>query len=256
MIVQSIISDGIKNSLEIPKNVKEHEILYISEFFYNSIQGENFVGFPSAFLRLQGCSLHCGYCDTFKVWKNGSGYSMAQLFDLIDQTDLVKKLKNGQHLILTGGSPLKQQKALINFLYLFKLKYLFLPFIEIENECVIMPSKQLIPFIKIWNNSPKLSGSGNPKNFRYKPEILSFLSGLKNSWFKFVVYSENQWNEIEQEYIIPGYIKKEQIILMPIGATKKELEETRKNVVEMAIKYNVRFCDREHIIIWDARIGV
>ncbi|MEA1888406.1 MAG: 7-carboxy-7-deazaguanine synthase QueE, partial [Pseudomonadota bacterium] len=38
--------------------------LRISEIFY-SLQGESrTAGFPTVFIRLTGCPLRCGYCDT------------------------------------------------------------------------------------------------------------------------------------------------------------------------------------------------
>ena len=34
-------------------------ILNIAECFCDTIQGENMVGYPATFLRLQGCTLNC-----------------------------------------------------------------------------------------------------------------------------------------------------------------------------------------------------
>lgn len=33
--------------------------LNVSEFFMDTLQGENFVGYPAAFLRLQNCTQSC-----------------------------------------------------------------------------------------------------------------------------------------------------------------------------------------------------
>ncbi|NOQ49389.1 MAG: 7-carboxy-7-deazaguanine synthase QueE, partial [Nitrosomonadaceae bacterium] len=42
----------------------ETEVLRVSEIFF-SLQGETSrVGLPTIFVRLTGCPLRCGYCDT------------------------------------------------------------------------------------------------------------------------------------------------------------------------------------------------
>lgn len=232
--------------------------LKISEFFMDAIQGEGIsIGAPAAFLRLQGCTLNCIFCDSKSVWKFGNPYSFGELFDMMEKSGLIERLKNGTHLVLTGGSVLKQEKQIEQFLYAFMIKYKFKPFIEIENECTLMPSTNMVgDLIDQWNNSPKLENSQNKKTVRYKPEILKALSGLSNSWFKFVVTDEASWEEIELDFLEPGLIRREQIILMPEGESRKALEKTRMLTAEIAIREGVRFSDREHVILYDLKTGV
>lgn len=235
--------------------------LEISEFFYDTIQGENNVGWPTAFLRLQHCSLDCTYCDTSSVWRYGNTYSFDELFELMEKIDesgknLIQKFKDGQRCVLTGGSPLKQQFQLVQFIKQFEERYHFYPYFEIENECTIMPSNNLIPFIQCWNNSPKLSSSGNLKNQRYKPEIIHNLTLLVNSWFKFVICDRSEWDEIQKDFIDTGLIPKNKIVLMPLGENRVELERNRELTVEISIENNVRYTTREHIVLWDKKTGV
>jgi len=230
--------------------------LNVSEFFCDTIQGENFVGWPAAFLRLQHCTLSCNWCDTSEVWHYGNPYTFNQLFDLMEEADLIRKFKEGQILVVTGGSPLRQQTKLIKFFVAFLKKYDFFPYTEIENECTIMPDSDLYLYINRWNNSPKLRNSGNADWKRYQPEILKQMSSLDNSWFKFVILGEYDWQEIKHDFLDPGYIRKDQIVLMPEGATRVELEMHRKKVVEIAIRENVRYCSREHVVLWDRKTGV
>ena len=233
------------------------DFLKVSEFFCDSIQGEGITaGVPAAFLRLQGCTLNCSYCDTKYAWHSGGEYSFKELNDLIRKVGLDVKLLNGQHLVITGGSPLLQQTMLIMFLDEFEDEFRFLPQIEIENECTIEPHWRIKDKIAVWNNSPKLSNSGVDKALRYFPGILKSMSALHNSWFKFVVSSTKDWNEILEDFLTPGLIKKGQIILMPQGATRKELEKNRELVVDLAVEHNVRYCSREHIILWGNMKGV
>jgi 7-carboxy-7-deazaguanine synthase len=231
--------------------------LDIAEFFCDSIQGENFIGWPSSFLRLQHCTLNCIWCDTQRVWREGNPYTFEEVFSLMEdpQYDLIRKFREGQHLILTGGSPLRQQRELISFFDAFSSRYAFIPFIEIENECTIIPEVALSSRVKLWNNSPKLSHSGNPKPLRYRPEVIKHLASLENAWFKFVIAGTSDWDEIQQDFIDTGLISKNQVVLMPLANSREELHQNRHMVVEMAISHNVRYCSREHVALWDVLTG-
>jgi 7-carboxy-7-deazaguanine synthase len=235
----------------------EFDSLQVSEFFCDTIQGEGVsTGVPSTFLRLKGCTLDCVWCDTAAVWKAGDSYHFIELFLMMSKVGLIERFQNGQHLILTGGSPLKQQDRLINFIDQFISTYGFKPYIEIENECVLMPNDRLIRDITQWNNSPKLANSGMKERARYKPEVIAKTASLPNSWFKFVVETESDWQEIKDHFITTNLIRKDQIILMPCGENQGMLDISRPIAADMAIKHGVRFCDRLHVTIWDKKTGV
>lgn len=237
------------------KKVEGSDKLSVAELFADTIQGEGIsTGVPSTFLRLQGCVLECIFCDTLEVWRYGNEYSFEEIFQMFKDHGLIDKFKLGQHLVLTGGSPLKQQRALANFILAFRDKYGFKPFIEIENECVLEPSNSMILNVDQWNNSPKLANSGMKERVRYKPEIVKKTAYLKNSWFKFVVDCEEDWEEIREFY--SDILTKSQIILMPEGQTQDELNKSREIAVNMSIKHGVRYSDRAHITIWNKKTGV
>jgi 7-carboxy-7-deazaguanine synthase len=255
MEVKTIIEARPDFKKDIPPGT--NDFLEVAEFFCDTIQGEGVnTGVPATFLRMQHCTQNCVWCDTQEVWRYGNPYTFDELFELIEKYGVAGKLMEGQHLVLTGGSPLKQQSRLINFLHKFMEVFDFKPHIEIENECTLMPSKDMIELVDTWNNSPKLENSGNLRILRYQPEILRKLSSLTNSWFKFVISSEKEWKEIEDDFLEPELIAPEQIILMPVGADRKELEQNRESVVDMAIQNNVRYTTREHIVLWDKKTGV
>jgi organic radical activating enzyme len=234
-----------------------NNFLNISEFYYDTIQGEGInAGVPAAFLRLQGCHLGCSYCDSTEVWRYGSPWTFNEIFREIEKTDLPDHLRNGQHLVITGGSPLLQQDRLIEFLYAFKREYGISSVMEIENDCTIEPERCLMILVDIWNNSPKLSSSGVPLQKRYKPDVIKSVASYPDSWFKFVISSENDWAEISEDFLDLNLIKKEQIILMPEGATREELQKNREMVIDMTVKHGVRYSDRLHIIAWDKKVGV
>lgn len=79
--------------------------LRISEIFY-SLQGEsNSVGLPTVFVRLTGCPLRCGYCDTTYAFKGGEWLELAQV--LAQVADYAPR-----HVTVTGGEPLAQEACL------------------------------------------------------------------------------------------------------------------------------------------------
>ena len=239
------------------EGINKDRSLKVSEFFMDAILGEGVsTGVPAAFLRLTDCTLNCIFCDSKSVWRYGNLYSFDEIFEMMENTNLIWKLREGTHLILTGGSPLRQQKQLVGFLEEFTDRYDFHPFIEVENEGTLIPSEQMLLIVDQWNNSPKLENSENKKKARYKPEIIKILSELDNSWFKFVISEEDNWREIEEDFINPGLIKREQIILMPEGDTQDKLALTREMAANIAIRENVRFSDRLHITIWDKKTGI
>lgn len=239
------------------KSLGQGENLFVAEMFGDTIQGEGVnTGVPATFLRLQGCTLNCSWCDSESVWRFGNPYSVDEICDIFEVNGFVEKFKNGQHLVLTGGSPLKQQLELIALIERFIDRFGFKPYIEIENEAVLRVHPKMIGYVDCWNNSPKLASSGNSSRARHKSDILRTLSGFPNSWFKFVVTDNKDWNEINTHYLMPDLIRRDQIILMPEGATQEELAFTRELTVQIAIREGVRFSDREHVIIWNKKTGV
>ena len=76
--------------------------LRIHEIFY-SIQGETSrSGLPTTFVRLTGCPMRCGYCDTANAFNGGSNMSLDEILD--------KVASLGAHYItVTGGEPLAQK---------------------------------------------------------------------------------------------------------------------------------------------------
>lgn len=79
-------------------------MLKINEIF-KSIQGESsYMGLPCAFVRLTGCNLRCGYCDTAYAFYQGREMSVEEIVAAVDayQTGLVE---------ITGGEPLLQAEV-------------------------------------------------------------------------------------------------------------------------------------------------
>lgn len=255
MSFQIIKSDpSFKRDIKIDKSIPQ---IKVSEFFSKTLQGEGITaGTPAAFLRTKDCLLNCVWCDSEAVWRHGNSWSIFELLDMMEKNNLVEDFKNGHHFVITGGSPLKQQKGLASLLAMFQIRYQFIPYIEVENECVAEIQPYFAQFVSQWNNSPKLSNCGMKRAIYHKPDIIKQASQMNNSWFKIVVDNENDWNEIKTDFLDTELIRREQLILMPCGQNENELKDKRQMVAEIAIRENVLFSDRLHITLWNEKTGV
>jgi organic radical activating enzyme len=228
--------------------------LVVSEKFY-SIQGEGqTMGIPAVFLRLAGCNLLCkgkGWiCDSIEVWQKGTKES----FEEVLRGEYFQRLKDGAHLVITGGEPMLHQKKLKEFLIWFKESYGWLPIIEIETNGTILPDEYFFSVVNYWNCSPKLSSSGETKIKRFNEVSLDRLNKAPETIFKFVISNKNDVLELLNEYGNTIDIKK--VVLMPSGDNQQLLNQTRQMVLEQCIKLGLRYSDRLHIVGWNKKTGV
>jgi 7-carboxy-7-deazaguanine synthase len=80
--------------------------LKITEIFY-SLQGEsNTVGLPTVFVRLTGCPLRCGYCDSEYAFYGGE---RLEIGDILSNVASYKP----RYVCVTGGEPLAQRECLL-----------------------------------------------------------------------------------------------------------------------------------------------
>jgi organic radical activating enzyme len=238
--------------------------LAISEVFY-SIQGEGITtGTPSVFVRLGGCNLMCGgmgtqfdnelhngatwRCDTIEVWMKAQS---KQYHEILPE-DCIKALKNGAHMIITGGEPLMQSAGVEGFIEWCQTQFNPSLFVEIETNGTIIPSEKLKGLVGLWNCSPKLSNSGNDKSIRISRSALDELNKL-NTQFKFVITTEDDFDEMTQDF---GFLSKDKIVLMPSGENQELLAQSKPIVVELAKKHYLNFTTRLHIDIWNKKTGV
>lgn len=75
--------------------------LRISEIFF-SLQGESSrIGLPTVFVRLTGCPLRCGYCDSQRAYTGGKSMSLDAILTEVAQYQ-------PHYICVTGGEPLAQ----------------------------------------------------------------------------------------------------------------------------------------------------
>lgn len=79
--------------------------LRVSEIFF-SLQGETTrIGLPTTFIRLTGCPLRCGYCDTTYAFQGGESLAIE---------DMLERARGfpTRFVTVTGGEPLAQKGCL------------------------------------------------------------------------------------------------------------------------------------------------
>lgn len=76
--------------------------LRVNEIFF-SLQGETSrVGLPTTFIRLTGCPLRCGYCDTEYAFHEGETLVLDAILERVAGY-------SARHVTVTGGEPLAQK---------------------------------------------------------------------------------------------------------------------------------------------------
>ncbi len=79
--------------------------LRITEIFH-SLQGEtSTTGLPTVFIRLTGCPLRCGYCDTAYAFEGGSKMELTEIMATVAE-------HGAKYVTVTGGEPLAQPQCI------------------------------------------------------------------------------------------------------------------------------------------------
>lgn len=192
----------------------------VNEIF-NSIQGEGyFAGVPSTFIRLQGCTVGCPWCDTKHTWTKG-GTKMA-VEEILDRPIF-------EHVVVTGGEPtLWNLDALLVELDRMNC------FVQLETSGQNELKGRLFPNWITWSPKEHLHYSMQPR-----------LSSQANE-VKFVVDSVLTKGYIDLALSRVPYVSK--MIFMPEGAPPKEefVVKALDFTYAYADRHKVRYSDRLH----------
>ena len=160
-------------------------------------------------------------------------------------------------IVITGGEPL---------LYWNKEEFqkLLKHYIEDGHQVTIETNASLnLNFTQnyqkeiIFSMSVKLSNSLENIKTRINYETLNkILSNTSQSYLKFVI-DKNFLDDTKKEInTILQNIPKADVYLMPLGDTAQSINENCEAVIQMAIDYGYKYCDRLHIRVWDNKRGV
>jgi 7-carboxy-7-deazaguanine synthase len=227
------------------------DVLRMSEVF-DSLQGEGVsMGKPCRFVRLALCNLHCHYCDTKYTWDFAQFDFNVEVHEAtLDAVAEELRGAPGGHVVLTGGEPLLQQRAIAKVLERVPKEL----FIEIETNGTRVPLPSLLERVNQWNVSPKLSSAGDPEALRIRPEALLALRDTERAYLKLVVRTERDRDEAEALRVRFGFAR-ERTLLMPEAATPAELDARSAEVAGWSQALNVRFSSRLHVSLWGGRRG-
>lgn len=216
------------------------------------------------FLRLSGCNLHCSWCDTPYTWDwkgvNGTSYNIHEQTHIYTADETRRMIEERSDdkadlLVITGGEPLLQQKALVpliaSLLSGSDIR------IEIETNGTVEPY-HLNPnaFFEggnrvLFNVSPKLVNSGNEVAKAIPLASMNYFAADRRARFKFVVNSDQDtaWNEIDNIRQAFGIAKK-RIWIMPQGTNAIELAYAQGPIAQRALIEGYNFTGRLHVALW------
>ncbi|QSG05917.1 7-carboxy-7-deazaguanine synthase QueE [Halapricum desulfuricans] len=241
----------------------EHDTaLPINEVFY-SLQGEGKLsGVPTVFVRTSGCNLRCWFCDSYHTsWEPTHAW--------MDLEDILEEIAgyDAEHVVLTGGEPMIHDEAVELLDRLGARGY----HTTVETNGTIYRDAH----IDLASISPKLRSStptaGRDPNGdgewadrheqrRIDVDALSRLIDTYPNQLKFVVTDREDMAEIETvlsriREATSTAIADGDVLLMPEGTTRAELDRTRNAVADLAMEYGYRYTPRLHVDLWNDAPG-
>ena len=218
------------------------DVVRLSEVFV-SVQGEGAsAGTPSVFVRLQGCSVGCAWCDTKYSWDpaRGRATTLARLLAVVATTA-------PPNVVVTGGEPLEHPAFAPLVRGLARLGRR----VEVETAGTRVPPS--VP-VDQWNVSLKLAHSGVPRARRLREAPIERFNAL-GAWFKFVVGEDADLAEVRAIQRAHG-LDAARILLMPLGMRREDQLRLMPRVIEWCRHEGYRFSPRLHILAWGPKRGV
>jgi 7-carboxy-7-deazaguanine synthase len=209
--------------------------LRITEIFY-SLQGESStVGIPTVFIRLTGCPLRCGYCDTAYAFTGG---------EKKDISDIIAEVESygTRYVTVTGGEPLAQPSCLELMTKLLDLGYV----VSLETSGALDVSSVDPRAIKVMDLKTPSSGEVS-KNLYQNIQYLT-----KNDQVKFVIGNDEDYDwskRILAEHKLSEHCE---ILFSPVMGQQNPTELANKILHD---KLTVRFQIQLHKLLWDDARG-
>lgn len=223
-------------------------------------------------------------CDSTSQWAiRGEDRDFEYLFDRWKEEGILEDVQDGTvHLIWTGGEPTmpQHQENIVGFTNygidrgyfngfitqevewkegertLKPAPLLSGPFYEIETNGTFYIEDSLFKILGQINCSPKLANSGMDRKRRIKPEGIQRIMEHSNYQFKFVISTEEDIQEIFNDFVIPFNIPLKNVVCMPGLDDQADFHERTQFVLEMAKKHKFRGLTRLHISAWDKTLNV
>ena len=223
----------------------------IAEIFY-SVQGEGlYTGVPTVFIRLQGCSLGCTWCDTKYTWqelKVGTATNINNVLEEVERLHPSLKRAPKPMICITGGEPLEQPRAFSHLVReLSERKYC----IEVETSGLVKIPFDLNEHITSWVVDLKCPSS---EVYR-RPIVMDLVKLRMNDQLKCVVANKADLDYVDKT-LTHNYCTGK-ILVSPLtdyrGAQDADWVE---QCVEYCKNRGYRLSMQTHKFIWGAKRGV
>lgn len=236
--------------------------LPINELF-QSLQGEGrLAGVPSVFVRTSGCNLRCWFCDSYHTsWEPTHDWST------VDDVLAAIEEYDANHVVLTGGEPLIHDSSEDLLARLADRGY----HTTVETNGTVVPDAP----IDLASVSPKLASStptaerdpdgdgqwaDRHEEHRLDVPTLAELVETYDTQLKFVVTGREDMAEIERlverlRDAASTHVRDDDVLLMPEGQTRDQLEATRETVANLALEHGYRYTPRLHVDLWNDAPG-
>jgi organic radical activating enzyme len=155
-----------------------------------------------------------------------------------------------RRMVITGGEPLLQQKAIVSLLSILSKELI----LEIETNGTIIPNTFLQSRVDQFNCSPKLRSSGMLFNKRLNPKAIQVFKDV-GSIFKFVVSDDKDIEEMEC-MIESCHIDLSKVWLMPAAASRKQLIEKSEYIWRYCSAKGYNFSPRLQVLAFDLKTGI
>jgi organic radical activating enzyme len=235
--------------------------IQLSEVFV-SLQGEGpSAGQQAAFVRTATCNLACRWCDTRYSW-DWQAYPKQHhvrrigIGRLAEDISALLNPESGDQinlLIITGGEPLLQQRALAEVLTAIRRDN---PGVrcEVETNGTVVMTPAFARHVHLPVVSPKLASAGDRENLRIKGDALRSFVDHPSAIFKFVVQGVQDIHEI-QELVDRYSIAAQRVWLMPQAESASALMDVSPLIADLALKTGFNFTTRLHVLLWDNTRG-
>jgi 7-carboxy-7-deazaguanine synthase len=233
------------------KPTVDAEALLVAEVFGPTWQGEGpSLGSRAGFIRLGLCNLDCRWCDTPYTWDwarfdkdvelRRSG--VAELAARVEALDVPL-------LVVTGGEPLMQQRALTGLLRALPggLR------VEVETNGTIRPQPGLVELVDQFNVSPKLANSGVRQAKRRRYPVLEAYRHTGKAVYKFVATSVDDLAEVDEIVTAGGLAP---VYVMAEGTSARVVVERTRELADAVLAKGWNLTTRLHVLVWGDRRGV
>jgi 7-carboxy-7-deazaguanine synthase len=209
--------------------------LRITEIFY-SLQGESrTAGIPTVFIRLTGCPLRCGYCDTEYAFHGGQWMTAAAVLEQVAKHQT-------RYVTVTGGEPLAQKTCIALLTSLCEAGYE----VSLETSGALTIADVDRRVVKVMDL--KTPGSGEVARNCY--DNIQFLHSQDQ--VKFVICDRQDYDWAKQQLVLHQLAGKCEILFSPSYGQMQPVELAQWILDD---HLPVRFQLQLHKLLWGEESG-